>query len=1780
MKNIIIALFAMAIQTLNAQTWQGAGTQGNPYQIRTVQDLADLATNVSIGNNYAGVYFQLMNDLDLNVAPWNTGEGWIPIGRKVGVNNYTFNGIFDGNGKTISNLYIYRNTNTSSYTGIYQGLFGFIGGNCTIENLGLLNARVWALSYVGSLVGATFSNTCAVSNCYSKNVDIGGFSDVYGGSGFGGLMGYFEGLVTNCYSTGIVSYGGISGGLGGTVNGNINNCWSSAELPKGGGGLIGYFYGTMSNCYATGNVNGGGGGLVNSAGSGHIIDCYSTGNVDSGGDGAGGLAGTCYAKLTRCYALGHVTGGFRVGGLAGEAGAPDIENCFAAGNVKGNMWVGGLVGQYGYGTIKNSYAVGNVEGGNGLGGLIGNSHSESVVSQCWAAGKLVQSRVHSNYTDGTPGGIGGTSGSFGGLVGSALDYYAARPAAKLERSAVAISSIDYIYGTWGVVTGYSGTLTRNIAYNGMTVNRMPVNAGNAGNGVTLTTIDELRTKAVYSGGLLWTDFDEHWVIWEGASFPYFNWQSAPVRIDECTISGISGGVRPGATVDRVAVYRDTTGDLIGEAALSGVNWSLSCETYVGEGLRVIVFETGKAPSYPIYVKASDPLGLANADAGLSSLTLSEGTLTPAFTTDVTNYTVEVPNGVNAITISAAATAHPLARITGTGLKQLRVGDNRHVIEVAAQNNDTKKYMVNIIRAATPQGLYVSGVALIPSKAVVRRGATQTFDAVILATGGSSTAATWSVSGANSEATTINQYGILTVASGETAATLTITATSVADGSKSGVATVTLTNEVLPPAVTRFEVVPSPINVHRGGSTQLVADISVQGGVTGIVSWEVVGEDPKGSAQISASGLLTVRADERWNIFALWTTFSYDGSRRMYDVWVYDPPSVTEITLYPASINIEKGQTHQFSTYVYTKGDACTAVEWSVSGATSAATRISEKGVLTVGADEGAMSLTVRATSVFDNTKFKTATVAVPNVASVAVSPASSGVAYGSARQFTANVTATAGVSKDVAWEVTGNTSPSTVISSLGLLSVAADETAESLTVTAVSWFDPAKKGNALVNTGGVAITVSPSEATVQKGKTRQFIATVTTTGAATGGVAWSRSGNSLTTTTINATTGLLTVNINEGAATLTITATSTFDNTKTAFATVTLTSDGVSSVTVSPSSVSLFRGAEGATQQFDATVTVTGPAATQEVVWTVTGTGKSPETIISETGLLTVSHAETANTLTVRATSGFDNTQYGTATVTLQRVNSVTVSPATANVQRGATRQFSATVNVSGGASTAVEWTVSGNESAETTISEEGLLTIAENEPAGTLTVTATSILDNTKSGFATVTVPTVTTVTVTPNPATAERGKSVQFTATVTAIGGASTAVTWNVSGTELTGTYMYNNWLYIAEGETAETLTVTATSTFDNSKHGSATVTVIEPIAVTNVTVSPSSVSLAKGGTQQFTADVTTTGGASEEVTWSITGHALLATTISESGLLTIAAGETSTYIYVTATSIYDQYQYGIATVTIEPPGITAVTVTPATATVAKGDAEQFTANVTAAGGASTAVEWTVTGNESQETVVSADGLLSVAADETASTLTVTATSVFDNTKKGVATVTVPGTVSSVMVTPATATVRQDRTQQFTATVTATGGVSTAVTWTVAGNESASTGINTSGLLAVSAGETAETLVVTATSVYDYNKKGTATVTVEKIVTGAEIDDTPLVRIYPNPTDDAVTLEFKAQGVYHLSLADMTGKVLLRQTVKDQIVRINLSNYPADVYLLTIDDGVSKSTTRIVKN
>ena len=203
---------------------------------------------------------------DTGIATTGTNAGFPPIGD----GDDQFAGTFEGNGFTISKLYI-NITIPDSF--IYAGLFGALSSESMVQNIGVLDVYVQAEGtsrgsvYAGGLVGL---NAGTIRNSYATGTATATGSNV----NVGGLVGFSfssSTTITNCYATATATGTGTGGGTVRT------------------GGLVGLNNdGIISNCYATGTSSGGG--LVGfGGGNNKITNCYwdteTTGQTTSSGGG-------------------------------------------------------------------------------------------------------------------------------------------------------------------------------------------------------------------------------------------------------------------------------------------------------------------------------------------------------------------------------------------------------------------------------------------------------------------------------------------------------------------------------------------------------------------------------------------------------------------------------------------------------------------------------------------------------------------------------------------------------------------------------------------------------------------------------------------------------------------------------------------------------------------------------------------------------------------------------------------------------------------------------------------------------------------------------------------------------------------------------------------------------------------------------------------------------------------------------------------------------------------------------------------------------------------------------------------------------------------------------------------------------------------------------------------------------------------------------------------------------------------------------------------------------
>lgn len=303
---LIIGSIVPCFTVANAASWNGGRTvpsySGGMYQIATAENLAWFA--YSVNNGSTTIKGKLTADIQLNYSN-STYYAWTPIGTET----YPFKGLLDGDGHTVSGMYI-------NSTSDYQGLFGKIAlAAPTVPDDDTTDYKVD--------VDTIMHNSATVV----KNLSVIN-SSVNGNQNVGGIAGYCaEGTIEHC------SYSG-------TVTGQANSV----------GGIVGW---AASDCVVT--------------------ECNTSGTVTGKqrvGSVAGFANGN--AVITKSYSDADVSGTQNVGGITGTLSAANFEGCFFIGSVTATDRAGGLVGYSAFGNMKSSYAVAPVTSeGTSIGGAVG-----------------------------------------------------------------------------------------------------------------------------------------------------------------------------------------------------------------------------------------------------------------------------------------------------------------------------------------------------------------------------------------------------------------------------------------------------------------------------------------------------------------------------------------------------------------------------------------------------------------------------------------------------------------------------------------------------------------------------------------------------------------------------------------------------------------------------------------------------------------------------------------------------------------------------------------------------------------------------------------------------------------------------------------------------------------------------------------------------------------------------------------------------------------------------------------------------------------------------------------------------------------------------------------------------------------------------------------------------------------------------------------------------------------------------------------------------------------
>ena len=324
------------------------------YYISTAEQLREFAELVNDGETTANA--ELTENINLSsVCSEEKGTFWTPIGTS----SKPYTGTFNGNDKTISNLYIDTNVTTTSY----QGLFGYVGTGGTVQNLSVSGSVTvtgdsrTSYIYVGGIVGYNKSGT--ITDC-TNEADVSSTGDVIGSTGYvGGIVGFNNsGTVTDCTNEADVT--SSDDYVGGIVGWSTKN-FSVQTAP------------VITGCTNNGTVNATGisgyvGGIAGTASDGTLTGCTNNADVtvtDPGSNNnVGGIAGSVSSNtiVTGCINNADVTvsgSNNYVGGIVGYNNTTcSVENCYNTGTVTSSneTYVGSAVGYNASGSsVTNCY---------------------------------------------------------------------------------------------------------------------------------------------------------------------------------------------------------------------------------------------------------------------------------------------------------------------------------------------------------------------------------------------------------------------------------------------------------------------------------------------------------------------------------------------------------------------------------------------------------------------------------------------------------------------------------------------------------------------------------------------------------------------------------------------------------------------------------------------------------------------------------------------------------------------------------------------------------------------------------------------------------------------------------------------------------------------------------------------------------------------------------------------------------------------------------------------------------------------------------------------------------------------------------------------------------------------------------------------------------------------------------------------------------------------------------------------------------------------------------
>ena len=303
---------------------KGSGTLSDPFLLEKRADFDKLSSYVLDGETFSDVYFKIQPDT--SITGQSNGKiiemgssAFTPIGY-YGTSS-TFKGNIDGNGCTIKGLKVDLSMARAGFIGALSG--GSVK-NLTIDSTSTIKSSTSdAAGIVGYMTGGI------VENCLNYAMVSGGKQN----GGVVANVNNDNAIIRNCKNYGAVSGTALIGGIVGYLqNGTIQTCSNSGKVTATGGavtlnsltgaylgGIVGYANGNISNCYNEGEVTTGTswgssnivGGIAGYVASGKTVEyCYNKGTV-SGSDYIGGIVGNSAdgtSAVSYCYHDGKING--------------------------------------------------------------------------------------------------------------------------------------------------------------------------------------------------------------------------------------------------------------------------------------------------------------------------------------------------------------------------------------------------------------------------------------------------------------------------------------------------------------------------------------------------------------------------------------------------------------------------------------------------------------------------------------------------------------------------------------------------------------------------------------------------------------------------------------------------------------------------------------------------------------------------------------------------------------------------------------------------------------------------------------------------------------------------------------------------------------------------------------------------------------------------------------------------------------------------------------------------------------------------------------------------------------------------------------------------------------------------------------------------------------------------------------------------------------------------------------------------------------------------------